>query len=464
MSEKDPAQEAWFLMADGHAIFVEAPFGVLEACVGMPLSNLHLSIVVNGGARIDGFGVELSGPALDLLSVTSLDAYRSDDSDKPGFRQTGVPFEVRAGGLFAALPGAVLDPGPALALFAETDTDMEPPSGRCTFGLKLHAHARAAGRASLVVRVTDLSGGSLDANEKAFDLAIAPAPRLPVLPSEPLPREARALRGSHENGAAADAEAQDHYRRSVLLYSERYSGDSWLVGWLGFDGAWRDLGPLLLAAAAALGAELPGKAQLALDVSEGGGGKALGRDARLSDREGLVACLAATGSVHLKARDGSFVGVVHGARESEFLGKVTTVVPISMTFSIQRPRTSAKRARLGVIVDRLFAEAGGHPAVVGGFAAPAGYALMAGATAYERLAGIAHDEPALEVIRRRPRSPGWRVIVPHAALGALDPGPGVTSTEGSAGRLLRTSAAEPFAMTDAERDAIERALVRTFAK
>jgi hypothetical protein len=181
--------------------------------------------------------------------------------------------------------------------------------------------------------------------------------------------------------------------------------------------------------------------------------------------------------VSLRRRNGSYVAVRHQVGETalereyreynEKSGRgrpAVKHVPIEIDFSIRRPRTSAKRASLAAALDQIFCKAASHPATIGGFAAPAGK-RPDGLLPYEELVGL--NVPArlpLELMRARPRSPGWRVIVPRAALDEVKDCSGITSTELAAGLLVASSATDPFAMTEQEREVMERALLPAFAR
>jgi hypothetical protein len=159
------AQQAWLMMADGHSLFVQCP-GV-DAHLGESLYHrLDVSIMVNGGPRIEGLGVELSGPALELLEVRAVDGFSVGG---PEFKELGVPFEPRSDGLFAALPGAVLAYNEWLGKGGAVEAN--------EVILQVHGVAKATGQAELIVRLTDLAGHSLDANEVCCEVVILAARR-----------------------------------------------------------------------------------------------------------------------------------------------------------------------------------------------------------------------------------------------------------------------------------------------
>jgi hypothetical protein len=138
------------------------------------------------------------------------------------------------------------------------------------------------------------------------------------------------------------------------------------------------------------------------------------------------------------------------------------IIPLDLTFSLRCPSDATARAELVAVADRILSQAAGMPACIGGYLMPLGEVQHDDSTSYEFLAGIWQGHHEVDTVRRRPRTPGWRVVVPHAAMSRIAPQPGVECRDVAAGALLASAAVDPFAMTDGDREAIERALQHTF--
>jgi len=267
-------------------------------------------------------------------------------------------------------------------------------------------------------------------------------------------------------------------RARFLHTLARHGGNTWLTGWFGFDAGFDQVGSVVLDSASTLASwfsRWAGPLQVSITVA-GTTPSVAQRFAagdRLADFGIVVHHLAEEADVrlHVPHHDGGPRGeirVAHQPAGTTILDRETRarladnardpIVPVQLSFSLARPDDAPARAELARLLHDLVARAAAIETCVGGLVVPAGQQLFGDDTLYEYLAGFWGGNDRLAEARRRPRSPGWRVIVPRAAAG-IDLQPGVARTEVAAGLLLATAAADPFAMTDAEREAIERTLL-----
>lgn len=495
----EPRAVAWLPPgAKAHAIHVVA-HGEHATCVGMPLYE-HVTVQVEAleGERIDGITVELSGPALDLLDLPELAGWNPDIGPGKKTEIHIVPLadcpataaraaNARAAAARAArFPKVSIAPAPHPVPGGSSAAAMRAwqaalhERSKNLFVFHLRGTAREPGRGNLVIRVADGEGRPLDATEARIMFDVAPAPRMPVLPP---------------NAFAVTADAPHGVRRAVTA-AQQYSGNASVGGWLAFDASFAELGAFLLESASTLASWLARGRGEDLEISITSAGthpkmKRRFRDGdRLADFTIVTRHLATEAAVDVHvpyasrtpdARDGggdsSSVRVRHqphgttifdAATRASFAsaGVSKRTVPLDVSFSIRRPATASACADLAACIDRIFAQAAEIGACVGGFAAPMGNGSVDRTTPYEELVGL-HEHEELEVIRRRPRSPGWRVIVPRDAkpcdaVDAEGTGHDSTCKKVAAGVLVESAAATPFAMSDREREAVERAIVGAF--
>lgn len=441
-----------------------------ECCVGAPLAELMIMEVhAYGGARIDGLGIELGGPGLALLDLPQLAGWNPDLAPGQITEIVSAPLEQRGDTLFAKFPHNSVAPaapatihGTSVAALRAWSAAMQAQS-KNQFFARFEGRARAAGSAPIVIRVTDLDGTPLDANPLRVELVIEPAPRIPLLPA---------------TSAVPDDDPPNFAMRRILA-TRAYAGTTWLTGWIGFDAGFAEAGGFVLESASTL-ARWIGDAEIRItsagthpEVDE-----PLRRGGQLADIARVVQHLSIEADVRVQlpvgADDRSIVRVRHQPEGATIFDRETRrdlhdrypsprIVPLDLWFSLARPGDLAARDELGACIDRILMRAIAISACVGGFVAPMGTLQHDDLSPYEYLAGLHRGYDEVDALRCRPRSPGWRVIVPHAATGALAVQPGIERIDGAAGTLLRTAAREPFSMTETEREAIERSLLPTFA-
>lgn len=446
----------------------------VAVCVGMPLEGkLVVDVTAHAGPRVDGLAVELRGPALALLDVGAVCGW-NPVLDAQGGQRTEIvesPVERRGDALVARFPRAFVAPGghavlggtSAAAFRAWTQALHAQSNNRFLF--RLQAAARTAGSGDLEVTLTNLAGDPLDATPARVRFDVTPAPRVPLLPVPPDP-------------------SAPHVTARLLEDVERYGGDAFVCGWIGFDAPFAEVRGWLFDAASALGRWLARGAPLQISITAAGTHPQLGErfgaeDHLASDRRFALVekYLAVEADVRLHApfevgaNDPSFVRLRHQPDGTTIFepamraslveqGRMTErIVPVDLLFALPRPGSEDEARALGDRLDGLFAAAADLGSCVGGFAGPAGEAPWDDVSAYEQVAGTHFGHDHVDVVSRHARSPGWRVVVPRAATPAIESVAGVTRADLPAGALLRSSARHPFAMTDADREAVERAVL-----
>jgi hypothetical protein len=438
------------------SVVVSAGGQELALYTGGPLDNLTFTVGAQDGPSIEGVIIELSGTALEHLDLAGIVTVEGELH----------PLEPSRRGRFARFPRVTLTPVwvpvvrfTSAALFRMYQRAAEMLT---TSWFRLRGTARTAGQAELVITAFDLSGRSLDADPLRQELDISPAPRMPVLPTPPPPQ-------------FDEPEERVRFLRALA----DYGGNTVIGGWFGLDARFDQLGPSVLAAASCLAswfARWVGPLEVSINAA-GTTPSVTQRFAagdQLADFAIVVRHLADEAVVRLHPphdHEGphGVLEIAHQPAGPAILDRETRarltdnvrdpIVPIELAFSLPRPGDGAAPAELARLLHDLAIQAAAIEACVGGFVAPSARWPGGSHTHYEYLAGLWGANDRVAEARRRPRSPGWRVIVPHGAVAAIDLQPGVEPTEVAAGLLLATAAADPFAMTDAEREAIERTLL-----
>jgi hypothetical protein len=336
------------------------------------------------------------------------------------------------------------------------------------FVFHLRGKPRAVGRGELVLRVTDGAGRPLDANEARVAFEVAPAPRMPLLPEGAAPRM-----------------DDPHEAQRAIAAARQYSGEDWIGGWFGFDARLGDLEAFLLDVASMLASRIArDRGELQISITAAGTHpeekKPFREGDRLADFALVTRHLSEEADVKLHVPyasiaaegtyDGSYVRVRHQPHGTTIFDKATRasfaasgmskrIVPLDLSFVMRRPEADGACLELARALDGIVARAAASDACIGGFVAPMGAALTDQGTPWEELAGL-RDHAELDVVRRRPRSPGWRVIVPRGVKVASVAA--VVQTPVAAGALLASAASSPCAMTDEHRAAVEQAIVSAF--
>lgn len=442
-----------------HAIFI-AP---VVTCVGMPLMDfVTVQVEAYAGERIEDLTIELSGTALGLMDVSALAGWNPDIG--PGRQTEIMVVELERSGdargvRTARFPKASLAPAPHPTLAGTSAAALRAWSAalhdrsKNLFVFHLRGKASAAGKGELAIRILDREGRPLDTNDARVAFDVAPAPRMPVLPP----------------GAAAQtvlAGDDPHAARRIVTAAQTYAGDAWLCGWLGFDAPFAAHDAFLLESASALASWI-GRSALEVSITSAGTHpkvkKRFSPGDRLGDFSVVTKHLADEADVKLHvsyedianesrsgAADGSYVCLRHQPHGTTVFDAATRaalpsrgpeqrIVPLDLSFAIRRPKDDAACAELAAVVDAIVAKAASSGAAcVGAFVAAMGGVLGDYGTPYEELVGV-HDHERVDVVRKRPRSPGWRVVLPGRG-------------------LVKSPAATPFAMTDLDREAIERAV------
>jgi hypothetical protein len=386
-----------------------------------------------------------------------------------------APVEARGDALIARFPRSFVAPAALATLRGRSAAAMRAwaeamrAQGNNQFLFRLQAAPRAAGSGELEIRLTNLAGEALDAEPLRVRLAIDPGPRMPLVPSAP-------------------ADASRHARLRRLTDAQKYPGNAVLFGFIGFDAPYAELAEWLLDAATVLARRIARGGPLQIHIT------AAGTHPEVSARFGPEHHLASDKAFALVAkhlaveadvkvqhpyddrgrRDGSFVRVRHQPRGTTIfdadtrarlaeLGPSSRIVPLDLFFAVARPSAPEEGAALGDLVDRLFVEAADFASCVGGFVGPVGEAFWDDVSAYEQVAGTHSGHDHVDVVRRHVRSPGWRVIVPREATASIDDVAGIARTDHAAGALLRAPGKNPFLMSDADREASERAVLRAVA-
>lgn len=457
---------------DGRDIRITAAAEV-TLCVGMPVDErMVVDVTAHAGARVDGLAVELRGSALALLDVEAVCGW-NPVLDAGGGQRTEIieaPIERRGDALVARFPRSFVAPGgqptlggtSAAAMRAWTEALRAQSHNRFLF--RLRGAPKAEGVGELVIAMTNLAGEPLDATPFTVSFEVTPAPRMPL------------VRVAPDSSSRHDAARR-------LTDAQRYAGDAFLCGYVGFDGPFSELEEWLLDAGTALARRL---ARQPLEISVTAAGTHPKLKARFgfehhlaSDRElSLVPKNLAVeadvrlhvpydaggdNTAHVRLRHQPHGTTIFEAAMRQSLaeqGRMPRIVPIDLIFALPRPDAPEERRALGDLVHRLFSEAADITSCVGGFVGPAGEAPWDDMSAYEHFAGLHFGHDHADTARRYARSPGWRVIVPREAAVSIDEVASVTRTDLAAGTLLCVAGKDPFAMTDADREASERAVLR----
>lgn len=164
-----------FNLADGHALLAQSDD--LMKRVGQPFrEDLYLQLQLQRGSPIKGLGIEIKGPALELLELRKLYGFGSDGTDR-------VPFEVtlerRGDAWFGAFPSAVLAAEAPIASAAPFGSlaslrlmNESQERGTDQFRMMCEGHAAVAGHAELVLLPTNSDGTPLDATEVSIEVYV----------------------------------------------------------------------------------------------------------------------------------------------------------------------------------------------------------------------------------------------------------------------------------------------------
>lgn len=238
-------------------------------------------------------------------------------------------------------------------------------------------------------------------------------------------------------------------------YAKAYSGRDFAVGWIAFD-AWT---PLLLA----LGKELVETCGDTFSVNvTRKGGEHLEFDA--IDWSKLTPELERGADVQLGAGDlfrGTRIEISHAPEGPNiFAGQMEPnerrPPKASLTWSIPKRKDPAP---LAAWAESALTRAGADADVVGGVATAQGEPMQSGSAdfPYEHLAKTRLEAYDVRWQKEHVRSPGWRVLAPSVA--AVAPVDGVGVVELAHAKLLRSSAANPFAYGKDDATAMERAVL-----
>jgi hypothetical protein len=246
-------------------------------------------------------------------------------------------------------------------------------------------------------------------------------------------------------------------------HAAAYAGREFAVGWVGFDA-----GARARPAVSLLGRLVESLVPL---LGEGGVRGRWSRDdvvkasGALFDPPGArrwcVEALASRGAVELEAAGGRIWAAHHPVSSS----MAFEAVPILVGWSIRRPGEQAARARIAEVMDDAIRRAADERSCIGAIATAQGrdQSPHNGSYPYEELARLAPGGIRAQWVRGHTRSPGWRVIVPRAAVPAVRILPSsranVRVEHVAAGSLVLARAADPFATGDVE--ALERCVLPT---
>jgi hypothetical protein len=128
--------------------------------------------------------------------------------------------------------------------------------------------------------------------------------------------------------------------------------------------------------------------------------------------------------------------------------------------SFQLPAVSRAELRELEALLRAGAE---QASCVGALLGPSAPAPHPGPLAWEILTGQTAFSETLALTRHHVRAPGWLTLAPGAAAQRVAGAEGVEVTKVASGALLRSRAESPGAMSDADREAMERAVLPALA-
>jgi hypothetical protein len=161
-------------LADGHALLAQSDD--LVTGVGEPFrEDLYLHLQLQRGSPIKGLGIEIKGPALELLELRKLHGFGSDGTDR-------VPFEAalerRGDAWFGAFPSAVLtaeapiEPAAPFGSLASLRQIEHQERRTDQFRIMCEGYAAVAGHAQLVLLPTDSDGTPLDATDVFIEVDV----------------------------------------------------------------------------------------------------------------------------------------------------------------------------------------------------------------------------------------------------------------------------------------------------
>ncbi len=135
---------------------------------------------------------------------------------------------------------------------------------------------------------------------------------------------------------------------------------------------------------------------------------------------------------------------------------------VQLAWSCPRPAGNASRATLGELARDILLRAGRDGGHLGGVAFASGQPIRGSSfdLPYDDLLGDRARATESAWLGTHVRSPGWVVLVPAGATRSLAaPGDGVERVDLEHGALLVSRAADPFSYSDADAEAMERAVV-----
>jgi hypothetical protein len=445
------------------SIAVHAP-ARLEAFAGFPLEEHGLFQLAATGGEVRGVELVLSGEALRLLRIDAVTGWNPAVSEAEGetvIREARLA-SLPDGALHAGFEEARLGPptGARAGGGAATGARAVAEGVAATFFAGLRGRGEVAGAGALVLRARSVAAPAIVSPAVAVEVIVRPTPRTPLLPPDRRPPEdTRALREWASDLAA-------------------YAGDAWGAGWLAFDAPFAAFEDAVLAltaglAEALLDATAAGELHARL-VSGGTRPRSSGRFRR-GDRlappawsaelgllrgEAILELAAERGAVQIAAQPGGSTLLSPALRaQIAAIRPAQPPVPLAITWSIPTPPEARARARLAEAMARAIEAAAARPECVGGLCGASGAPGDALSLPYEKLAGLG-AAASLTWVRHHARAPAWRVLVPPAAAAGLPAEtPGVTRRPAPAGLLLGAQGADPFALSDADRGALERALL-----
>ncbi len=459
----------------------------LELQVGSPLRPECVAQVhAYGGPAFHGLEVVLSGDALSLLEIRGIDAWNPNLDDNQQIAIVRRPVEGRV----ARFPELSLAPqaqpiitGTSQAAMRAWTQKLRQEASKA-FVYRLVGEATREGDATLEIELRTPAGVSIQ--RSSTRVIVARAPRVPITPAlDAPPPDTSAyppeMREAMERAARMRDPEEDRELALQRTMRDRvaYGGDDFVFGEIAFDGEWSSLREPLTATAielAELMAAATGLERLAIQVTSAGTHPKAGAfQAKKPSLAQALPHLDREAVVRIETPfDSSLRGVVQLAHEphgaSVFtealrasLPPIARAVPIWIAFAFPRnarlPRDT--RDRLDAIA-RCFLRLPGCLALT---MAPTGMepsALHTQSLPFEGLSGVGVVRDWAEWVARHPRSPGFRVLVPRGCPARPAPMPGVAIEETPAGLLLAVEVGEDLAMSDAHREAIERACLPCF--